>query len=92
MGIVGADEQEEFLSRTDWVVEKQFAIFGSNFETILRDYFPQYTALEQQGREQGVDSKPFLARYVAEHLAVDDAPGWAGMQALAQEILVLVEG
>lgn len=79
------------MEATDWQVEDKVAVFGSDFETILRDYFPRYAQLEELGREEGVSSKPFLARYVAERLPVDDAPGWAGMQSLAESIKSLLE-
>jgi putative ATP-dependent endonuclease of OLD family len=91
LGIVAIDKQKRFLAETDLVVGDQFAIFGSNFEQVLRAYFPKYAALELRGRQRGVESKPFLARYVADNLTVDDAPGWIQMQLLAKAIQTLAK-
>jgi hypothetical protein len=46
---------------------------------VLRAKFSKYEEVEQQGRDSGVDSKPFLARYVAENLKKDKCDGWAKM-------------
>ena len=76
---------------TDWIIEDEFAVFGSGFEEILREQFPKYIELETEGRQAGVDSKPFLARYVAEHLPRDNSDGWKSMKQLKEAILSLVE-
>jgi len=41
---------------------------------------------EEEGREFGVDSKPFLARYVAENIKMDKADGWNELKSLADSL------
>ena len=91
VGVVEKDTQDAYIEITDWIIEVEFAVFGSGFEDILRAQFPTYAELEAQGRLAGVDSKPFLARYVAERLPRDNSNGWKSMKQLKQAILALVE-
>jgi hypothetical protein len=37
----------------------------------------KYEQTEKQGREEGVDATPFLARCAADNLRKDNADGWA---------------
>jgi putative ATP-dependent endonuclease of the OLD family len=89
VGVVGVD-QDEYITSTDWLIGERFAVFGSNFEEILRDRFPLYTDLEKKAGEDGIDSKPFVSRYVAEHVMKNNAAGWQGMKMLADELRKLV--
>jgi putative ATP-dependent endonuclease of OLD family len=86
VGLTDEEPQDEFLEYDDIAISDQFAVFGTNFEEAFRKNFPGYKDLEDQGREAGVDSKPFLARYVAENLAVDDAQGWNEIRALKKAL------
>ena len=61
------------VQATDWLVEDHFALFGIDFETTLRASFDEYSVLEAEAREQGIDAKPFVARWVAERLPLDAA-------------------
>jgi putative ATP-dependent endonuclease of the OLD family len=90
VGVTDTDVQEAYIKATDWIIDEQFAVFGSGFEQVLRGLFPKYKTLENEGREAGVDSKPFLARYVAEHLPVDKSSGWEQMKALKDALETLI--
>jgi putative ATP-dependent endonuclease of OLD family len=86
IGIDEEDAQDAYLEYADLLVDQHVAIFGSNFETVLRALFPAYEGLEAKGREAGVESKPFLARYVAENLKKDKSAGWTEMKSLADAL------
>jgi hypothetical protein len=90
VGLNDEGSQDEFLDYDDIAISDEFAVFGANFEEAFRKNFPKYKDLEEQGRQAGVDSKPFLARYVAENLVVDDAQGWNEMRALKKKLHDLV--
>jgi putative ATP-dependent endonuclease of the OLD family len=86
MGIAVA-QHAEYLAVNDWTIEADLMVFGSDFETILRQSFPNYAALEAQAAEQGIDAKPFIARWVAEHMPVDEAhAGWQRFGDLAERL------
>jgi putative ATP-dependent endonuclease of the OLD family len=91
LGITDGGHRDAYLSLTDMLIDEEVAIMGSNFEEVLRGLFPTYESVEQTGRNAGVDSKPFLARYVAEHIEKNDAPGWDHMQSLAAALKELAE-
>ena len=74
----------------DRLIGEEIAAFGSNFEEVLRGKFPTYAEVEEEGRESGVDSKPFLARYVAENVKKDEADGWKEMKLLADNLRELL--
>jgi hypothetical protein len=44
---------------------------GTNFEAVMRAKFPAYQEVKKKGKDEGVDSKPFLARYAADNLKKD---------------------
>jgi putative ATP-dependent endonuclease of OLD family len=89
VGIHGNDA-EAFIGTDDWLIEAATAVFGTDFETSLRAAFPSYTQLETQAAEEGVDSKPFKARYVAENLEVNASAGWERIRQLAARIRALL--
>ena len=49
-----------------------------------------YVDQETAAKAAGVESKPFVARYVAEHLVVDDSGGWGRMGQLADRLRTLI--
>ncbi len=71
------DEASTTLTTTRSVeVQSSVAAFGVNFEESLRGLLgPQYEELETQGREthglSGSQSKPLLARFVADRIAIE---------------------
>jgi hypothetical protein len=47
--------------------------------------------LEDNGRELGIDSKPFIARHVAERLdPADGAAGWTSVRAMTKAVWTLL--
>lgn len=86
-------EHAGLILRTDWLVLPQVAIFGADFEQSLRASFPAYARLEAEARAQGVDAKPFVARYAVSGLdPADGSPGWVQAAALTAAIRELVPG
>lgn len=93
---LSADRHSAYMSTFDWMVEDGFCVFGGDFETTLRRAFsPDYEALEDEARTAygfGPDSKPLLARRVAQQLSVGRFPdGQAELQRLAEAIRRLGE-
>lgn len=70
-------------------ITNSYAVFGTNFETCLRELFPHYTEEEGRAREfLHTDSKPLIARHVARELsrAVNADQGWNRYRELADAI------
>jgi putative ATP-dependent endonuclease of OLD family len=86
---LAADTGDAYLAEAAWKIENRVCVFGSDFETSLRAAFPAYAGLEAVAAEEGVDSKVFRARHVAEHLTIDDAAGWNKMRDLSAKLRAL---
>jgi len=79
------EQMEGVLSGTDWVVEDEFAVFGRDFESAMKEHFRGYTELEMKARQQGIESKPFVVRWVAERLQRSDTdPGWRKLERMIE--------
>jgi len=83
------------VMRSDkWVILDHFAVFGNNFEECLRTHFGQtYDRLEQEAQKQfgltASQSKPLIARYVAEkmtHRRGEDWKGWTRIRTMASAV------
>jgi putative ATP-dependent endonuclease of OLD family len=75
-----------------WMVEERYTMFGKDFESTMRHYFKDYSALEREASNKGVTSKPFIARYAAEHLATDtDDRGWMKVDEIAAKLRNLMD-
>lgn len=84
LGLPG-EQMEGVLSGTDWVVEGEFSVFGRDFEGAMRDHFGGYTSLEEEARREGIESKPLVARWVAERLQRSGAdPGWRELERMTE--------
>jgi predicted ATP-dependent endonuclease of OLD family len=85
---VGISEEahDALVGATDWIVAAQYAVFGRDYERSLRDAFPLYASLEEQGRTEGISAKPFLARYVADRLPYDESLGWGKLEEMAANL------
>ena len=61
------DEREwkRYLQTNKLLITSKFAVFGTDFETTMRNLFSNYSMLEKQAREIFGDSKPIIARFVA---------------------------
>lgn len=74
-----------FIRETDWYVGNQFTVFGHAYEEAMRAHFAAYADLEAEARSQGVDSKPFVARWVAERLDPGSGDlGWQKVQLMVE--------
>lgn len=82
---VGLDAQasQVIIAAEDWRIQNSFSVFGTNFEANLRMNFTEYETLEREAQGYGADSKPFIARWVAENLPLDAEPGWDRFRELA---------
>jgi putative ATP-dependent endonuclease of OLD family len=79
------EQMEGVLSGTDWVVEEEFAVFGRDFESAMKEHFRGYTELEMKARQQGIENKPFVARWVAEQLQRSDTDrGWRKLERMIE--------
>lgn len=75
---VPENRHADYMASTDWVIEDRFCVFGGDFELTMRAGFqPEYEVLEDDARALhgfGQDSKPLLARHVAQQLTLDAFP------------------
>jgi putative ATP-dependent endonuclease of OLD family len=84
------EEHGGYVNTDNWLVNDDVSVFGSDFETALRRYFADYSELETQTRRQGIESKPLVARQVAEQLQLDETEGWQKFRQLADKLRALV--
>lgn len=78
------------IESSEWVVESRYCIFGKNYEENLRDAFSEYSSLESDAVNEGVEAKPFVARWVAERLTLDsNNVGTKKLKAIIAAILAL---
>lgn len=82
------DEIEPLLASEGWSVADSYSIFGQDFETSLRGAFAGYEEIEARAiAELGSDSKPLVAKYVADRLELDfDTDGGRQLKRLATKI------
>jgi len=82
------EEIEPLLGSEEWAVADGYSIFGADFEATLRFFFPGYEELEEQASaELGSDSKPLIAKYVADRLPIDvDTDSGERLELLAEKI------
>jgi putative ATP-dependent endonuclease of OLD family len=80
------DRYDAIVGHAEWVVSDRYSVFGIDFETTLRAALPGYPAAEEEARAQGVDSKPFVARWALGRLEPDDSVGWNTARQMATAI------
>lgn len=85
-GIKDDKSLDQILSVEDWQIEECFCIFGKDFEDTMRKYFNDYSNLEERAKDEVGESKPLIARYVAEHLEINNDKGWDKWRELANKI------
>jgi putative ATP-dependent endonuclease of OLD family len=80
------------LASNEWLVTEDYCVFGVDFETTLRSSFAGYEELEQEARaELGGESKPLMARYVAERLRIEpESPGRQQLMQLAKNLGMVI--
>lgn len=75
---VSEERRYDYMKATQWVIEDRFCIFGGDFEQAMRAVFgSEYKKLEEEARARhglGQNSKPLIARAVAQHLGLDGYP------------------
>jgi len=61
---------EEILKIDDWLIYRNFCVFGTDFETTLRKLFRGYCEIEEEEKQRlGSSNKPIVAKAVANRLA-----------------------
>lgn len=84
------NEWEQYLRSSEFLIRDQFAVFGKDFEVTMRAQFSDYSQHEQRASEMFGDSKPIIARYVANELeATSGDAGWQKYHDLKKAILDL---
>jgi hypothetical protein len=90
---VGAadDTLDQLVSTDQWDASERHTIFEKDFEQSMRSHFSQYSELEAQAKECGIDSKPFVARWVGERLDPNsDDRGWEKVGQMAEYLKRLI--
>jgi putative ATP-dependent endonuclease of the OLD family len=89
---VGVPEEEctTVVEGNEWHVRERFMVFGQNFEEALREAIPEYSQAEAEARAQGVEAKPFVARWVAERIRPGESPGRTNLREFAEAIRALL--
>lgn len=90
---VGIEAGVEMYINTDQgLVEGQVAVFGSNYKETLRRHFDAYAQLENQAKQEGIDSKPFVGRWVVDRLCPDrGCCGWSKVRELLERLRAKVK-
>lgn len=82
------ENHDKYIATDEWIITEQFAVFGKDFEHILRTHFSPYKKLEDLGKQKLGDSKPIIARYVARKLEIsEDDLGYKKLTELKNAIL-----
>ena len=86
---IGIDEEEmeTAISQEAWTVAETYSVFGTDFENCMRASFEGYEVLEEEAKKELGESKPLVARFVADRLERDD--GQTGWQRITQLASVL---
>lgn len=76
---------EHYLQTDKWEITPTFAVFGKNFEETMKQQFSNYDELEKAAKQVLGDSKPIVARYVANQLCVSpEEQNWEKFEELAR--------
>jgi putative ATP-dependent endonuclease of the OLD family len=79
--VIGAD---------DWFINEMFCVFGIDFEDTMRNSFSRYREIEQSKKAELGDSKPIIARSVADSLGYDETQvGWQKYREFAENVRAL---
>ena len=62
---------DRVLNISDWKIGRKICIFGRDYETTLQQYSPIYEELKRDAINRVGDSKPIVARHIAERMAFD---------------------
>ncbi|MCJ7515567.1 MAG: AAA family ATPase [Dehalococcoidia bacterium] len=90
IGIADESKTDAIISTEDWYTDDICCVFGRDFEQTMRRSFPDYGRLEGEAKQAIGDSKPLVARYVAEKLKFNkEDTGWAKFEDLKQRLVKL---
>jgi len=90
IGVNDPKEIDEAINTEEWLIKDTYCVFGKDFEQCLRATFgDEYKSLENAARDMFGDSKPIIARYVAEQLT-GIKNGWPKVQQLRDKIMAMV--
>ncbi|WP_322794738.1 ATP-dependent nuclease [Thermoflexus sp.] len=91
VGITDENDANGLIRSEDWIVSERYAIFGKNFEEAMSLVFREYKLLERQAEENGVSSKPFKARWVAQNLDANSSdPGWTKVDEMISHLRAML--
>jgi putative ATP-dependent endonuclease of OLD family len=88
-GVNGA-RVDGLIAEEDWQVCEKYTIFGKDFEETMRHNFDHYSDIEAEAKALGVDTKPFVARWVVERLDAESSdPGWEKVDHMIKKLRAL---
>jgi putative ATP-dependent endonuclease of OLD family len=87
---LGFDDSEarRLTAADDWRIGDSMCIFGKDFEETMRRSFAKYADFETEARQSTGDSKPLIARFVAEKLTPLSTRdlGWEAFRDFAKKL------
>jgi putative ATP-dependent endonuclease of OLD family len=87
IGITGEAKIKGIIGGNNWHIGDSCCVFGRDFEQTMRDSFSNYEQLEEDAKQALGDSKPIVARYVAEKLQFTEQElGWKKFKDLKQRL------
>jgi len=87
IGITDEPKVGDIINTGNWYIDDICCVFGRDFEQTMRDSFPVYKQLEEDAKQAIGDSKPLVARHVAEKLELNKKDkGWVKFEDLKQNL------
>ncbi len=84
---------DQLVSTDEWLVADRHTIFGKDFERSMREHFSRYSELETQAKDRGIDSKPFVARWIADQLDPNSGDrGWEKVGQMCEALKRQLQG
>lgn len=79
---------EDALSADDWNINEKYCVFGNEYESTMRNTFSKYSEFEEIQKSLLGNSKPIIARAVANDLLQNEHidEEWSHLRILAQKI------
>lgn len=95
LNAIGIDDGKiiELLTSEDWNIDENFCVFGTDFETTMRNSFSRYADIEAEEIDKLGSSKPIVAKAVAKRIFNEDIiaedSGWEKFNELKEFIEIL---
>lgn len=84
------DDIDSLIGTEDWIVGDSYCVFGQDFERTMRHSFADYSELETRAKSEIGDTKPLVARFVAEKIeANNEDVGWQKLSELKDKIIAM---